>query len=108
MITFPIFRCLEVKHELVSLVFSEYTYLTEAIQQIGITPYEVEIQIPNCYKRERRTDIEWKRKFINDTLRKIGMFDEVKPGNNIQVIRIALFLFFRILKNEKEFKFYSY
>lgn len=74
-------RYLELKHELVNLNLSEYTYFDEAIEELGLIPQEIELQIPECYKRERRSDMEWKNKFINDMLTKWGMQEEETPGN---------------------------
>lgn len=73
-------RFLELKHELVNLVLSEYTYLDDGMEELKLLPQDVEIQIPECYKRERQTNIEWKQKFIDDTLSKMGVREEEVLG----------------------------
>lgn len=65
---------------MVNLVLSEFTYLDDAIDDLGILPHDTELQIPECYRRERKSDIEWKHKFVEDTLKKIGIVEEEPPG----------------------------
>lgn len=68
-----VFRYLELKQELVNLTFSEFTYVDEAMAEIGLVPQDIELKIPECYRYERRVDIEWKNKFIEETLDKMGV-----------------------------------
>ncbi len=75
---------MELKHELVNLVLSEFTYLDDAVEEMGLIPHDIELQIPGCYKRERKTNMEWKDKFINDTLSKMGFREEEVPGKDPQ------------------------
>lgn len=68
------------KQELVNFAFCEFTYLDDAIHELKLVPQNIEIQIPPCYRRERKTDIEWKNKFLDDTLTKVGLYEEEAPG----------------------------
>jgi hypothetical protein len=36
-------------------------------------PQDIELKIPEYYRYERRDDIEWKNKFIEETLDKMGV-----------------------------------
>ena len=64
------------KQELVNLTLSEFTYVDEAMSEVGLVPQDIELKIPECYKYERRADIEWKNKFIDETLDKMGVRQE--------------------------------
>lgn len=66
---------------MVNLVLSEFTHLDDGIEELGLLPHDTELQIPECYRRERKTDIEWKYKFVEETLTKIGLVEEKPPGN---------------------------
>lgn len=74
------FRYLELKNDFVILVLSEFTHLDDGIEELALLPHDIELQIPPCYKRERKNDIDWKCNFINDTLIKIGIIDEEPAG----------------------------
>ena len=70
-------RILELKHELVDIDLSEYNYVDDILIKLGITPQEVEVQLPRYFRRERLNEIEDRRKFIEDTLRNVGALDDV-------------------------------
>ncbi|KOC60061.1 IQ and AAA domain-containing protein 1 [Habropoda laboriosa] len=70
-------RILELKHELVEIDLSEYSYFDDILIKLNVTPQEVEIQVPRYFRRERLKEIEEKRKYIEDTLKSIGALDEV-------------------------------
>ncbi|CAK9827748.1 Dynein regulatory complex protein 11 [Anthophora retusa] len=70
-------RILELKHELVEIDLSEYSYFDDILVKLNIIPQEVEIQVPRYFRRERLKEIEEKRKKIEDTLKSIGVLDEV-------------------------------
>lgn len=70
-------RILELKHELVEIDLSEYSYVDDILIKLGITPQEVEVQLPRYFRRERLNEIEDRRKFIEDTLRNVGALDDV-------------------------------
>nr|XP_026494217.1 IQ and AAA domain-containing protein 1-like isoform X1 [Vanessa tameamea] len=66
-------RLLEIKHELVELHLSDYTYDDdEALVRLGVTPHEAEPYIPQYFVREREEEVERRHNFITDTLRKLG------------------------------------
>ncbi|XP_031839802.2 dynein regulatory complex protein 11 isoform X1 [Nomia melanderi] len=70
-------RILELKHELVEIDLSEYSYFDDVLIKLNVTPQEIEIQLPRYFRRERSKEIEERRCFIESTLRSIGVLDEV-------------------------------
>ncbi|XP_069360695.1 IQ and AAA domain-containing protein 1-like [Maniola hyperantus] len=72
-------RLLEIKHDLVELHLSDLTYDDdEVLVKLGVTPHEAEPSIPQYFVREREDEVEKKRDFITDTLRKLG-YEPPKP-----------------------------
>ncbi|XP_046142497.1 dynein regulatory complex protein 11-like [Osmia bicornis bicornis] len=72
-------RVLELKHELVEIDLSEYSYFDDILMKLNVTPQEIELQIPRYFKRENMKEIDERRKFIENTLRNIGALNEVIP-----------------------------
>lgn len=73
-------RILELKHELVNIDLSEYSYYDDVLIECGVTPQEAEIQVPRYYRRERNAEIEEKRAFMEKTLRNLGtLHDTIEP-----------------------------
>lgn len=84
-------RVLELKHELVDVDLSEYSYYDDALIECGVTPQEAEIRVPSYYRCDRIAEIEGRRTFIEDTLRNLGALHEiVVPGKitESQAIRL--------------------
>ncbi|XP_072929490.1 IQ and AAA domain-containing protein 1-like [Epargyreus clarus] len=66
-------RLVEIKHELVELHLSDYTYDDdEALQKLEVTPDEAEPCVPQFFVREREEEVQKRRDFIMDILRKLG------------------------------------
>ncbi|XP_050587421.1 dynein regulatory complex protein 11 [Bombus affinis] len=76
-------RILELKHELVEIDLSEYSYFDDILIKLSVTPQEVEIQIPRYFRRECLQEIEGKRKYIESILKDIGALDEIVPPKNM-------------------------
>ncbi|XP_048264268.1 dynein regulatory complex protein 11 [Bombus terrestris] len=76
-------RILELKHELVEIDLSEYSYFDDILIKLSVTPQEVEIQIPRYFRRECLQEIEGKRKYIESILKGIGALDEIVPPKNM-------------------------
>jgi len=71
-------RYLELKNDMVSLNFNEFTYLDSAIAQLGLLPQDVELTIPSHYRNEQLKTIEWQCNFIDEVLKKTGFYEEEK------------------------------
>ncbi|XP_022118176.2 dynein regulatory complex protein 11 [Pieris rapae] len=72
-------RLLEIKHDLVELNLSDYTYDDdEALKRLAVTPMEAEPCVPQYFVREREEEVLERRQFVTDVLRKLG-HELVKP-----------------------------
>ncbi|XP_049877843.1 dynein regulatory complex protein 11 [Pectinophora gossypiella] len=66
-------RLIEIKHDLVEVHLSDYTYDDdEALTKLQVTPFEAEPVVPQYFIREREEEVQSRRQFIEDTLRKLG------------------------------------
>lgn len=84
-------RILELKHELVDVDLSEYNYYDDVLLKYAITPQEAEIHVPTYFLRERETEIQLRRKFIEDTLKSLGyLHEEPAPRKMTEVEAIRL------------------
>ncbi|KAJ0173492.1 hypothetical protein K1T71_010641 [Dendrolimus kikuchii] len=63
-------RLVEIKYDLVELHLSDITFDDD--EKLQVTPQEAEPCIPQFFIREREAEIEVRRQFIEDTLRKLG------------------------------------
>lgn len=84
-------RVLELKHELVDIDLSEYSSYDDVLIECGVTPQEAEIRVPRYYRRDRRAEIEGRRRFIEDTLRNLGALHEIVVPEKItesQAVRL--------------------
>lgn len=91
-------RILELKHELVEIDLSEYSYFDDILIKLSVTPQEVEIQIPRYFRRECLQEIEGKRKYIESILKGIGALDEIVSPKNmteseaIRLIQVRIYI----------------
>ncbi|KAJ4427993.1 hypothetical protein ANN_24006 [Periplaneta americana] len=69
-------RVLELKHELVNLDLSEFSYYDDVLLKLKILPMEVEINVPNYYRREREDELKKRKKAMDDILKKLGFYEE--------------------------------
>ncbi|XP_011499009.1 PREDICTED: IQ and AAA domain-containing protein 1 [Ceratosolen solmsi marchali] len=84
-------RVLELKHELVELELDEYNYFDDALLKENMTPDELELRVPRYFRRERESEIANRRKFIEETLRNMGGFEdksEKKKMTELEAIRL--------------------
>lgn len=84
-------RVLELKHELVNIDLSEHSYYDDVLIECGVTPQDAEIRVPRYYRRDRITEIESRRRFMEDILRNLGALHEIAVPKKItesQAIRL--------------------
>ncbi|RZF48213.1 hypothetical protein LSTR_LSTR006180 [Laodelphax striatellus] len=84
-------RFLELKHELVNLELSEFCYCDNALTEQKILPMEAEVKVPTYYKREREEELQKRKKFMDDVLKKLGFFEQEDVGivmTEYQAIRL--------------------
>lgn len=74
-------RILELKTDLVEADLCEWTHCGDVIQRLGLTPDDAEIKIPEYFRRERRDELEYKQRVIDNVLGKLGFLEkrEEKP-----------------------------
>ncbi|KAF9794649.1 hypothetical protein SFRURICE_016450 [Spodoptera frugiperda] len=72
-------RLIEIKHDLVEMRLTDHTFDDdEALVKLQVTPNQAEPCIPQFFIRERAEEIESRRQFVLDTLRKLG-YEPPKP-----------------------------
>ena len=70
-------RILELKIDLVEADLMEWTHCGDTLKELNVTPAQVELRVPNCFRDERRADIEYKKKIMENVLAKLGFLDKV-------------------------------
>ncbi|XP_054288457.1 dynein regulatory complex protein 11 [Macrosteles quadrilineatus] len=73
-------RYLELKHELVNLDLSEFSYFDDLLTEQRVLPSEAQVNIPNYYRRERAQEIADRKKTMDDILKKLGFYEEEYTG----------------------------
>lgn len=82
---------LEIKHELVNLDISEFSYFDQVLLNMKLLPHEVEVNVPKYYRREREEELRERKATMEDILRKLGFFEEGEtqvPMTESQAIRL--------------------
>lgn len=69
-------RVLELKHELVNLDLSEFSYYDDVLLKLNLSPMEAEITVPNYYRREREEEIQKRNRTMDNILKKLGFYKE--------------------------------
>jgi len=69
-------RVLELKHELVNLDSSEFSYYDDVLIKLNLLPMEVEIKVPNYYRREREEELKKRKRTMDNILKKLGFYEE--------------------------------
>uniref|UniRef100_A0A8C5F852 Zgc:153738 n=1 Tax=Gadus morhua TaxID=8049 RepID=A0A8C5F852_GADMO len=59
-------RVVELKNEMVEKEFSEYHYMDDVLQDLKLTPADIEIPIPRFFLSERAKELEERRKMLSD------------------------------------------
>lgn len=74
-------RILELKTDLVEADLCEWTHCGDVLDRLGLTPYDVELKIPNCFRSERKEELLYRKRVIENVLGKLGFLDkkEVRP-----------------------------
>lgn len=69
-------RVIELKHDLVNIDMTEFSYNDAVMDELKLTPLDIELRVPRYFVRENEDDINYKRKFIDNLLIKLGWLDE--------------------------------
>ncbi|XP_067002371.2 dynein regulatory complex protein 11 [Anabrus simplex] len=84
-------RMLELKHELVNLDLSEFSYNDEVLEKLNMTPMEAEVCVPSYYRREREEEVNKRKKTMDDILKKLGFYAEEvtrRPMTEVEALRL--------------------
>ncbi|XP_062854919.1 dynein regulatory complex protein 11 [Trichomycterus rosablanca] len=71
-------RVLELKNEMVEKDFSEYHYMDDVIQDLKMTPEDLEIPIPRYFISEKSKVLEERRQMLENVLSQMGIRDKPK------------------------------
>ncbi|KAL7884540.1 hypothetical protein AOLI_G00073100 [Acnodon oligacanthus] len=72
-------RVLELKNEMVEKEFSEYHYMDDVIQDLKLTPEDLEIPIPRYFISERSKVLRDRSKMLSNMLDLMGVVEKPKP-----------------------------
>ncbi|KAM9475446.1 dynein regulatory complex protein 11-like [Clarias gariepinus] len=72
-------RVLELKNEMVEKEYSEYHYMDDVIQDLKLTPEDLEIPIPKYFINERRKVLQERDAFLSRILDQDGMLVKPEP-----------------------------
>lgn len=84
-------RVVELKHDLVNIDMMEFSYNDAVMSELKLTPNDIELHIPRYFIREHTADIEYKKKFIDSLLIKLGWLNEEAEEeklNELDAVRI--------------------
>ncbi|KAK9503010.1 hypothetical protein O3M35_011673 [Rhynocoris fuscipes] len=73
-------RFIELKHELVNIDLSEFSYFDDLLLEMRILPNEAEVKVPTYYRRERESEIKERRQTIDRIMRELGFFEDDATG----------------------------
>ncbi|GJQ84215.1 hypothetical protein Trydic_g2885 [Trypoxylus dichotomus] len=71
-------RILELKTDLVEADLNEWSHVGDVIGDINATPLQCEIQVPTCFLNERRKELTYKKRLIDNVLDKLGFLEKVE------------------------------
>lgn len=79
-------RVIEIKFDLVSIDTMEFSYNDEIVQKLGLTPLDMELRVPKYFRREREEELQYRKKFIEDILIRLGYLDEEEEEEKLTEI----------------------
>ncbi|KAM4629825.1 dynein regulatory complex protein 11 [Polymixia lowei] len=90
-------RVVELKNEMVEKEFSEYHYMDDVIQDLNLTPGDIEIPIPRYFISERSKLLQERKTMLTNILNMIEVIEKPKPvlsrdlnlEEAIKIIRVA-------------------
>ncbi|KAJ6642794.1 Dynein regulatory complex protein 11 [Pseudolycoriella hygida] len=84
-------RVIEIKHDLVGIDMFEFSYNESVMNELNLTPHDIELRIPKYFRREREAEIIDRRLFIESLLKKFGWLEEEfveEKMSELEAIRI--------------------
>ncbi|CAF3033847.1 unnamed protein product [Rotaria socialis] len=83
-------RVLELKHEMISMDFSEYHYFDDILADLKLTPNDLEIPIPNYFVLERAQAIEKRERLLGQILARMTLDNENQETSGIMTMDDAI------------------
>ncbi|KPP68559.1 hypothetical protein Z043_112753, partial [Scleropages formosus] len=77
-------RLIELKSEMVEKELSEYHYMDDVIQDLNLTPMDIEIPVPQYFLSERRKVLQERREMLSSILSIMGV--EERPKVDVQPV----------------------
>nr|CAI5827479.1 unnamed protein product [Callosobruchus analis] len=72
-------RILELKTDLVEADLNEWTHCGDIMEKLNLTPLDVELEVPTCFRQERTSEIEYRKQTIDSVLSKLGFLEKKEP-----------------------------
>nr|CAH7712986.1 unnamed protein product [Callosobruchus chinensis] len=72
-------RILELKTDLVEADLNEWTHCGDVMEKLNLTPLDVELEVPTCFRQERNREIEYRKQTIDSVLSKLGFLEKKEP-----------------------------
>ncbi|XP_060535908.1 IQ and AAA domain-containing protein 1-like [Cylas formicarius] len=69
-------RILELKYDLVEADLNEWTHCGDIMEKLKLTPPDLELKIPGCFRNERVDEIAYNKNVIEGVLSKLGYVEK--------------------------------
>ncbi|KAM9849670.1 dynein regulatory complex protein 11-like [Aulostomus maculatus] len=73
-------RVLELKNEMVEIQFSEYSYMEDVLNDLKLTPLDLEIPIPHYFLSECSEEIRVRKKMLSNIFNKVKVTESPEPA----------------------------
>lgn len=71
-------RILELKSDLVEADLNEWTHCGDVMEKLNLTPFDTELTVPSCFRKERKDELEYRKHVIDSVLAKLGYIDKTE------------------------------
>lgn len=69
-------RILELKSDLIEADLNEWTHCGDVMEKLNLTPFDMELTVPSCFRKERKSELEYRKHVIESVLAKLGYIDK--------------------------------
>ncbi|CAF4688221.1 unnamed protein product [Rotaria sp. Silwood1] len=83
-------RIIELKHEMISMDYSEYHYFDDILADLKLTPNDLDIPIPNYFVLERAQAIEKRERLLGQILARMTLENETQDTSSIMTMDDAI------------------
>uniref|UniRef100_A0A670XMD7 IQ motif containing with AAA domain 1 n=1 Tax=Pseudonaja textilis TaxID=8673 RepID=A0A670XMD7_PSETE len=82
-------RILELKNEMVELEFSEYHYFDDILQDLKLSPDNIEIPIPRYFIKEKIKALKERERILAQIMLDAGMYEDEPVKEAVRIIQVA-------------------